>query len=62
MYVVEILLQSEAREYLPHFARHRVSELEMSQMTRVRIREVKIITPNSIFMVSNIFKNILQKL
>ena len=41
MYVVEILLHSEAREYLPHFARHHISEQDMNGMTRDRIREVK---------------------
>ena len=40
MYVVEILLHAGAREYLPHFARHHVTEMEMNQMTRDRLKEV----------------------
>jgi len=42
MYVVEILLHSDARVYLPHFARHHVTETEMNQMTAERLKEVRV--------------------
>ena len=42
MYVVEILLHSDARAYLPHFARYHVTEAEMNQMTADRLKEVPI--------------------
>ena len=40
MHVVEVLLQSGERQYLPHFARNHVSEAEINQMTRERLLEV----------------------
>ncbi|XP_066920493.1 E3 ubiquitin-protein ligase LRSAM1-like isoform X2 [Clytia hemisphaerica] len=55
MYVVEILLHASAREYLPHFARHHVTEMEMNQMTRDRLKEIGVHNEE---MISNILSNI----
>lgn len=40
VFVVDILLHAHAKEYLPHFARHRIDELKMRAMTKERLREV----------------------
>lgn len=40
VFVVDILLHAHAKEYLPHFARHRIDELKMRAMTKERLREI----------------------
>jgi len=40
MFVVEILLNAHAKQFLPHFARHKIDEQKMMSLTKQRLIEI----------------------